>query len=164
MNTILVSLFASILALLGAVFPNISTPQAPLLQDEVAEVVGVIDGDTIDVRLNGEKVRVRYIGIDTPEPYRDGKPACYSHEATEVNKKMVEGKQVHLVADSEDKDKYGRLLRYVYVGDTFINRTLVQEGFAKILTIQPNTTHKNELAEFQSKAKEEGKGMWGACK
>lgn len=164
MSSVFVSLVAGILALLGGVFPQILTPKEPLPQDEVAEVVGVIDGDTIDVRLNGEKVRVRYIGIDTPEPYRDGKPACFSHEATEANKKMVAGKQVHLVADSEDKDKYGRLLRYVYEGDTFVNGTLVQEGFAKTLTIQPNTTHKNEFAEYQAQAKKEEKGMWGVCK
>jgi micrococcal nuclease len=164
MNTILVSLFASILVFLGVVFPHVFTPQAPLLQDEVAEVVGVIDGDTIDVLYNGEKVRVRYIGIDTPEPYRDGKPACFSHEATEANRALVAGKKVQLLSDQEDTDKYGRLLRYVYVGDTFVNATLIQEGFAKTLTIQPNTIHKNEFVEFQLKAKEEGKGMWGVCK
>jgi micrococcal nuclease len=77
---------------------------------------------------------------------------------------MVEGKKVKLIADREDKDKYGRLLRYVYVDETFVNATLLQEGFAKTLSIQPNTTHKKEFAQFQVKAKEEERGMWGGCK
>jgi micrococcal nuclease len=164
MNTTLVSLLVSLLTLLSSIFVPVPPVDVSFGQDSVAQVVAVIDGDTIEVIQNGEKIKVRYIGIDTPEPYRDGKPACYSHEATEANKKMVEGKKVKMIADSEDKDKYGRLLRYVYADETFVNATLLQEGFAKTLTIQPNTTYKKEFAQFQVKAKEEAKGMWGGCK
>lgn len=162
MITWLVAVCLNIITLLGGqLFPT--TPAQIPAEAGVVQVVNVIDGDTIDVMQNSQKVRVRYIGMDTPEPYRDGKPACYSHEATLANKKMVEGKQVRLVADNEDKDKYGRSLRYVYVGDTFVNAVLVQDGFARTLSIQPNTTHKKEFAEYEAKAKEEAKGMWGAC-
>jgi endonuclease YncB( thermonuclease family) len=164
MSTALISLFVALATLLSGFFPHVTPIDVSLSQDRPAQVIGVIDGDTIEVMQNSEKFKVRYIGIDTPEPYRDGKPACYSHEATEANRNMVEGKQVRLVSDSEDTDKYGRLLRYVYVGDTFVNASLVQEGFAKTLSIQPNTTYKNELGEYQAQAQEEEKGMWGACK
>jgi endonuclease YncB( thermonuclease family) len=87
MNTTLVSLLASLLTLLSSIFVPIPPADISFEQDSVAQVVAIIDGDTIEVIQNGEKIKVRYIGIDTPEPYRDGKPACYSHEATVANKK-----------------------------------------------------------------------------
>lgn len=164
MTAWLISICLSIIALLGGAPSTPLSTQTTIETERTVQVVDVIDGDTIDVLQDGHKARIRYIGMDTPEPYRDGKPACYSHEATLANKKMVEGKQIQLIADKEDKDKYGRLLRYIYVGDTFVNAVLVQEGFARTLTIEPNTAHKKEFAQFQVKAKEEEKGMWGACK
>lgn len=128
-----------------------------------AEVVRVIDGDTIVVRITGEEQTIRYIGIDTPEPYRDGEPACFSLEASLKNKELVQGKTVRLESDSEDTDRYDRLLRYVYVDEVFVNAELVRGGYAKKLVIKPNTTHKNQFADLEQTAREQGLGLWGDC-
>jgi micrococcal nuclease len=128
-----------------------------------AQVLSVTDGDTIEVRMGNREETVRYIGIDTPEPYRDGEAACYSHEATEENKRLVEGKEVTLVSDREDKDKYERLLRYVYDGETFVNAKLVERGYAKTLRIKPNTSQSDELSKLQAEAKGAKRGLWKEC-
>jgi micrococcal nuclease len=130
---------------------------------ESGAVLSVIDGDTITVRIGEVEEKVRYIGIDTPEPYRDGKPACFSHEATDKNKQLVEGKEVTLVADREDRDAYGRLLRYVYVGDVFVNKVLLDEGYARTLRVAPNTLYAKDFADHERQAQVDNKGMWGAC-
>jgi micrococcal nuclease len=92
---------------------------------ELATLLRVIDGDTIDVEINGERQRVRYIGMNTPE--RD--EPCYD-EATDANIDLIAGKTVLLVKDTSETDRYGRLLRYVYAGDVFFNQALVAEGYA----------------------------------
>lgn len=158
----------SLLLLLTAFFtPHESTPTDQSAVEpasiETAVVTNVIDGDTIDVLLNGEAKRVRYIGIDTPEPHRDGEPACYAHEATEANRELVDGKTVSLVADAEDTDRFGRLLRYVYVDDEFVNASLVADGFARTMTIKPNTAEATVLHEKEDNAQADQLGMWGAC-
>jgi micrococcal nuclease len=101
--------------------------------DEVGRVVQVIDGDTIDVDIDGETFRVRYVGVNTPE--RD--EACYS-DARNANKALVENQTVSLVKDSSDTDRYGRLLRYVYVGDTFVNQQLIIAGYAEAVRYDPD--------------------------
>ena len=104
------------------------------------KVTEVIDGDTV-VLDNGE--HVRYLGIDTPEIHHPTKPKqCYGEEAAKRNQELVEGKYVFLERDKEDRDKYNRLLRYVYVGFTSINAELVREGFAYSYYFPPisNTT------------------------
>lgn len=154
-------------ALIALLFSLFSVPLPQDLQvphrNSEATVVSVTDGDTIKVRIGNKEETVRYIGIDTPEPYRDGDPACFSEEATIRNKELVEGKKVSLVSDSEDKDKYGRLLRYVYVGETFVNRELVKSGYAKTLRIKPNIEFSQEFSELQRTAQQEKRGMWGTC-
>jgi micrococcal nuclease len=110
----------------------------PDLSDvEKAQVVRVIDGDSIEVLLDGEKFEVRYIGINTPEYYSDERDAAI--RATVANKNLVAGKTVYLFKDRSDKDKYGRLLRYVLTNDAFINRELVREGFAEAREYPPDT-------------------------
>jgi len=131
---------------------------------ETATVVRVIDGDTIAVTIEGQAETVRYIGIDTPEPYRDGEPACYAEEATSRNIELVAGEQVRLVSDSEDRDKYDRLLRYVYVDESFVNEQLVAEGYATTLHIAPNTTEAQTLQQAEDTAREEQLGLWVACR
>ncbi len=128
-----------------------------------AQVVQVIDGDTIDVTIAGREERVRYIGIDTPEPYRDAEPACYSLEASLRNEELVGGKLVQLVAGKEERDTYNRLLRYVYVEDTFVNAELVRDGFATTLPIPPNTRHASYLYELEQAAAAAERGLWGVC-
>jgi micrococcal nuclease len=101
---------------------------------ETGRVTSVIDGDTIDVEINGSEYRVRYVGVNTPE--RD--ESCYS-EARSANAAMVQGQTVTLVRDVSETDRYGRLLRFVYVGNTFVNGTLVSQGWAEAVEYSPDT-------------------------
>jgi micrococcal nuclease len=126
------------------------------------EVVSVVDGDTIDVRIAGKVERVRYIGIDTPETVHPSKPVqCFGREASAKNKELVFGKTVTLVRDVTDRDKYGRLLRYVYVGDTMINEALVRGGYASVYTYPPDVRYDARFREVQQLAREESVGLWG---
>ena len=122
-----------------------------------ARATRVIDGDTIVIDT-GE--HVRYIGMNAPElsPLE-----CYATEAAEINKNLVLGKTVRLVKDISETDKYGRLLRFVYVGNTFVDDELVKEGAAKIETVPPDTEFKDEFIESENSAKENKLGMWGEC-
>jgi len=95
--------------------------------EQIGVVIVVIDGDTIDVEIDGEVHRNRYIGVNTPERNED----CYD-EASEANSLMIEGKSVRLVKDKSETDRYGRLLRYVYAGDTFVNLEHCQNRFLHI--------------------------------
>lgn len=122
---------------------------------EQATVVWVIDGDTIDVEIDGQEYRVRYIGIDTPE--RD--EVCYD-EATDANARMVEGRTVTLVADVEDMDRYDRLLRYVYVDGVFVNEVLIRDGWAEVLTIEPNDTWERHFETLADQARSFGLGCY----
>ncbi len=124
-------------------------------------VARVIDGDTIELE-GGD--RVRYIGMDTPETVDPRKPVqCFGEEASTRNKELVEGKRVRLEKDVSEKDKYGRLLRYVYIGNQFVNLILVQEGFAHAYTYPPDVSHAREFIAAERTAREGGKGLWGGC-
>ncbi len=132
-------------------------------KNNLYRVTKVVDGDTIDVEINGQTKRVRYIGIDTPESQLEDKPAeCFALEATARNQALVENKWVRLEKDVSETDKYGRLLRYVFVGDKFINQTLVEEGYASVFTVPPDVAQKDTFIEAQRKAKTEEKGLWGS--
>lgn len=121
---------------------------------ESGAVVTVIDGDTIDVRLaDGGVYRVRYIGINTPE--RD--EVC-SREATAANRALVAGRTVTLRRDASNTDQYGRLLRYVYVGDTFVNARLVAEGWAEAVTYPPDTAYAAWFNALEAEAAAAGLG------
>jgi len=129
------------------------------------KVIRVIDGDTIEIEGN---IKVRYIGINTPEIYHDttGKKTseqCFANESYLENKRLVEGKTVTLMKDVSDKDKYGRLLRYVYIDDIFVNDYLIKNGFAKLMTIKPDIKYNLQFKETQTKAKENNLGIWNAC-
>jgi micrococcal nuclease len=126
-----------------------------------AKVIRVIDGDTIEIE-GGE--RVRYIGIDAPETVEPRKAAeCFGPEATAKNKELVEGKTVRLEKDLTDRDKYNRLLRYVYVGTTLINQELVQLGFARAWAYPPDLKYQDRIAQAQAAAKKMKNGLWSAC-
>jgi micrococcal nuclease len=136
-----------------------------------ARVVRVIDGDTIEVSIDGAEEDVRYIGVDTPETVKPGAPVqCYGPQANAENHRLVEGRTVRLVFDRERRDAYGRLLAYVYTrvrGDAgrsrFVNAALVRDGYARTLTIAPNTAHASELRRLQARAGRVGRGLWGDC-
>lgn len=122
------------------------------------KVVRVIDGDTIELE-GGEKVR--YIGIDTPETVHPSKPVEFmGKEASECNQGLVLGKFVRLESDIEERDKYGRLLAYVFVDSLFVNAELVRQGFAQILTIPPNVKYADLFLSLQKEAREANRGLW----
>lgn len=126
------------------------------------EVEEVVDGDTIDVLLDGESVPVRYIGIDTPESgFSGGGPEPFSREATETNRRLVEGRTVRLLIGEEPFDRYDRLLAYVFVGDRMVNAELVRAGVAETLTIPPNDRFADRLARLEERAQAAGVGIWG---
>ena len=122
---------------------------------EVAKVIQVIDGDTITVAGG---YRVRYIGIDTPEIYPVKE--AYGAEAWRANRLLVEGKEVRLERDVSQTDKYGRLLRYVYVDDILVNAELVKQGLAEAKAYPPDIKYQDLLEAMESAAKAAGRGMW----
>jgi micrococcal nuclease len=131
-----------------------------------AEVLRVVDGDTIRVRLGGRTERVRYIGIDTPESVKPGTPVqCFAKRASAANAALVAGRSVRLVGDVEQRDRYGRLLAYVYrePDGAFVNAQLVRDGYARTLTIAPNVAHARELADLARAARRARRGLWNAC-
>ncbi len=132
---------------------------------ETATVTRVIDGDTINVFLNGSEFTVRYIGIDTPETVDPNRPDdCYGEEASSRNKELVLDKTVGLEKDISEMDDFGRLLRYVWVGDLMVNALLVRDGFAQAETEFPEVKHRDVFLELQTEAQEAGRGVWGeAC-
>ncbi len=121
----------------------------------MARVTQVVDGDTITIEGG---YRVRYIGIDTPEVYPQ--PEAFGREALQANRRLVEGKEVHLERDVSETDKYGRLLRYVYVDDTFVNAELVRQGLARAKAYPPDTKYQGYLEKMEAEAREAGRGMW----
>ena len=122
-------------------------------------VVSITDGDTIRVQLgSGREERVRYIGIDTPE-----RGDCFSRRATSLNARLVADREVRLEPDADERDRYGRLLAYVYAGDVFVNRELVRRGVAQPLTVPPNVRHADEFRRLADRARGEGSGLWSAC-
>lgn len=128
---------------------------------ERSRVQEVIDGDTF-ILTNGEHIRT--IGINAPEIAHDGSTAeCFGEEAKNAAKTLVEGKIVSLLADTEERDVYGRLLRYVFVGTTFMNEELVRHGMARTLPIEPNTRFQSVFQLAQQEAKNRSVGLWGKC-
>jgi micrococcal nuclease len=118
-------------------------------------VIEVIDGDTI--RIEGG-LSVRYIGIDTPEMGLLPEPLAI--EATEANRRLVEGKRVRLEKDVSETDRYGRLLRYVYAGDVLVNAELVRLGLARAVAYPPDTGYQDILEEAEAAARKAARGMW----
>jgi micrococcal nuclease len=126
-------------------------------------VVEIVDGDTIEVLINGTREPVRYIGVDTPEVDPSIGVECFGHRASEFNADLVSGETVRLVFDAERRDRYGRLLAYVYLGERFVNAELVREGYATTLTIPPNDSFAGLFERLERSAGEAGRGLWGAC-
>ena len=131
----------------------------------------VVDGDTIVADLGGREERVRYIGIDTPETVKPNAPVdCFGPEASHANEQLLpSGSQIRLVVGAEPRDRYGRLLAYVYRLDQggqqlFINADLVRRGYADTLVFPPNTLHAGEFAKLRSEASRAGIGLWQYCR
>ena len=132
---------------------------------EPGVVTRVIDGDTVEVLISNESHVVRYIGIDTPETKHPSKPIeCFGPEASQFNEELVAGKQVLLEEDVTDKDRYGRLLRYVWIeGVGLVNQVLVENGYARVSTYPPDVKYESLFIAAESSAQADGIGRWGAC-
>lgn len=133
-----------------------------------ARLERVIDGDTIVAQLDGREEHVRYIGIDTPETVKPNTPVqCFGPQAHELNARLLgaAGTPLTLRFDRELRDRYGRLLAYVYRArdDLFVNARLVDAGAARTLEIAPNTGHAAQLSGLQQAARTAGRGLWTAC-
>lgn len=156
---------ASLLALLAGcgplaeASPNPSGPASPPAAGIQARVVSVVDGDTVRVEVDGQVLRLRYIGIDAPER---GTP--YADQATAANARLVAGRRVLLERDVSDTDRFDRLLRYVWVERdgswVLVNRELVRLGLAVARRYPPDTGRHQDLEDAEREARQAGSGIW----
>lgn len=124
----------------------------------------VVDGDTIEVRLDGRSEDVRLIGVDTPETVKPDTPVqCFGERASHFTKRQLTGRRVRLVFGVERRDVYGRLLAYVYLHGRFFNPVLVRRGLARSLTIPPNDRFAPRFRHLELVAARAGRGLWGTC-
>lgn len=129
------------------------------------KIVRVIDGDTVEVQFpdkNKTKGKIRLIGVNTPESTT--KKEYFGKEASAYTKKRLLNKTVKLEFDAGTKDKYGRYLAYVWVGKEMFNETLVKNGYANVMTIQPNVKYQKKFVAGERYARQNGKGLWGKKK
>lgn len=125
-------------------------------------VVRVVDGDTIRVSLQGREITVRYIGIDTPESVDPRRPVQpFGKEAAQRNRELVEGKIVVLEKDVSETDRFGRLLRYVYVDGRMVNAVLVEEGYARAVSFPPDVKYQELFLRLEREARDAKRGLWG---
>lgn len=140
----------------GSTLPLPSPYATPTAGEVAARVTHVTDGDTIEVIIDGRAETVRYIGIDTPEY---GLP--YYQEALDANRALVEGQEIRLEPDITPRDRYGRILAYVYLASgVFVNGELVSQGWASSVTYAPDTKHQAELDALEAEAQSQQLGMW----
>jgi len=160
--------FVILLALAGLLFLLVPSPY-PLPageRDIRGTVVRTVDGDTVYVRLGARAEKVRYIGIDTPEvhhPRRGEEPG--GRAATEINRRLVGNRAVRLEPDVQLRDRYGRLLAYVWVErpdgtEVMVNAELVRLGYAAVMTVPPNVRHAEMFRKLAAEAREHHRGLW----
>jgi micrococcal nuclease len=161
----------------GPTFPGVATSGEPRVTDggpdgstERAEVIRVVDGDTIVVRIGGDEERVRYIGLDAPEVADAGAGTaaeCGADEARAVNERLVVGEPVVLERDVSDRDRFGRLLRHAWLeagGWRLIGLELVEAGAVEARSYPPDTGRDAQLDAAERSARDLGAGIWGACR
>lgn len=157
----------AVIVALAAVWGLVDRDGGAVSPPGAATVVSVTDGDTLRVRVGGSEERVRLLGIDTPETHgRGGLRECFGREATAHTQGLLpKGTRVRLVRDVEARDRYGRLLVYVYRADDdlFVNLALAERGFAAAYTYPPNIAHADELVAAAGRARQAGRGLWGRC-
>ncbi len=143
-----------------------SCASPPKMPSDVASVIKVIDGDTIILRLQGAIETVRLIGVDTPETVHPTKPVeCFGPEASAFTHSVLKPKtQVRVQRDVEARDRYQRLLVYLYLIDgTFVNQELLRLGFARTMNIAPNTVFATNFASIETAARKNQIGLWLKC-
>lgn len=141
--------------------------RAPATYEANATLVRVVDGDTIQVEVDGQRENVRLIGIDTPETKRPNTPVeCFGPEASAFTTSLLpEGTPLLLERDVEARDDYDRLLAYVYRADDglFVNLEIVAQGYANLLTFPPNVAHVDDFVAAARAAEAADLGLWRAC-
>jgi micrococcal nuclease len=150
---------ARLAVLLAAVLLALAVPVLAATLE--GAVVRVVDGDTIHVKIGDRVETVRYIGVNTPEvhhPRRGEEPG--GREATAINRQLVAGKQVRLELDVQERDRYRRMLAYVWIGEVMINAELVRLGYAQVMTIPPNVRHQALFVKLQRDARDARRGLW----
>ncbi len=164
-------IFLGLCAALSVLLPGIE-PNAPPSGLTAAEVTRVVDGDTLKVRIDGqrEEQTIRIIGVDTPETKDPNQEVmCYGDEATAKTQELVghAGGKVELEKDTSETDRYGRLLRYVWLPDsdgrTMLNEELVKGGYARAVTYPPDVKYRERFSAEEERAKRQHLGLWGAC-
>ena len=157
-------LWLSIPVVVGGCNPRTAATSRP---PDQAVVIRVVDGDTLDLDLHGAKVRVRLLGIDTPETVDENRPVqCFGPEASaQLAQWLPKGSAVRLERDQEARDRFGRLLVYLYRVDDglFVNAALIEGGFATTLSIAPNTLRAREFELLRLQSQRDKRGLWGAC-
>lgn len=137
---------------------------------ERAEVIRVVDGDTISVRIGGREERVRYIGLDAPEVANAGAGTaaeCGGDEARTANERLITGEVLFLERDVSDRDRFGRLLRHAWLADAEwrpVGLELVESGAVEARSYRPDTARDDELDAAERRARDRGAGIWGACR
>ncbi len=147
--------------------PADSGPTGPGSVEANATVERVVDGDTLVVDIDGSRERVRLIGIDTPESVKPNSPVeCFGKEASAHAAELLpDGTPVRLVLDVEERDRYDRVLAYVYRADDglFVNLAMATDGYAGVLTYPPNVAHTDQFRAAVADARSAGRGLWAAC-
>ena len=142
-----------------------STSAPAKIQKQLYKVVKIVDGDTLDVEVNWKKQAVRLIGIETPEVVDPRKPVqCFGQEASNKAKELLSDKQIYLENDpmQGDKDKYKRLLRYIFLEDgTFLNKLMIKQGYAHEYTYESKPyKYQKEFRAAEAEARKNKKGLW----
>jgi len=159
---------SELIAVLTCLILSNCSSSSPALPDGAnGRIVKVIDGDTVDVSMSGRTERVRLIGVDTPETKKPNTPIqCFGPEASKhISELLPVGTPVLVQRDVEARDPYGRLLGYVYrtSDNLFVNQDLIVNGFARPLSIAPNTAFAGEFATLAQTAQNSKIGLWGEC-
>ena len=153
--------------LIGLASCSNSSPP-PRNQTDLVKIVKVVDGDTVDIDLDGHTERVRLIGVNTPETKHPTKPIeCFGPEASAyLTQLLPKGTAVRIERDVEARDRYGRMLLYLYLGsdNLFINLDLVARGYGTPMSIEPNTFHRNDFVRAAAQAEAANVGLWKACR
>ncbi len=163
----------AVLLVAGVLVVLVARPAAPPAADldvaEQGDVVRVVDGDTIIVRIDGRDERVRYIGVNAPELAsvdRGLDAECGANEAALANRDLVEGRSVALERDATDRARFGRLLRHVWVdldGWRLVTEALVESGAIRARSYPPDTSRDLQLDAAESAARSAGRGIWASC-
>lgn len=139
----------------GAIIPE---------QEEDAKVLRVVDGDTLIARIDGQRRRVRIIGIDAPESVHPERPVqCYAKRASKATRNRLQGKRVKLIYDVKREDRYSRTLAYVELAGRDHGSWMIKRGYARAMAIEPNTSRKSEYSDSEERARSAGRGLWRAC-